>query len=107
MNIIIQSVNFKASSALETFVREKISKLFNHCDNIIRADVVLRRKENGNLKNKLCLIRLIIPGYDHFVKVGSDVYEKSILQAVATLQKILRRNKTRLIAKRNVKHSLL
>lgn len=107
MNIIIQSVNFKASSALESFIREKVSKLFNHCDNIIRADVVLHKKENGNLENKLCEIRLIIPGYDHFVKVGSEVYEKSILQAVDTLQKILRRNKTRLIAKRNMNQSLL
>lgn len=107
MNIIIQSVNFKASIALESFIREKVSKLFNHCANIIRADVVLRKKENGNLENKLCEIRLIIPGYDHFVKVGSEVYEKSILQAVDTLQNILRRNKTRLIAKRNMNQSLL
>jgi hypothetical protein len=50
---------------------------------------------------------LIIPGYDHFVIVGSEVYEKSILQAVDTLQKILRRNKTRLLAKRNMNQSLL
>jgi len=107
MNIIIQSVNFKASSALENFVREKVSKLFNHCDNIMRADIVLRKRENGNLENKLCEIRLIIPGYDHFVKVGSEVYEKSILRAVDTLQKILRRNKTRLLAERNENQSLL
>ena len=107
MNIIIQSVNFKASSALENFVREKVRKLFNHCDNIMRADIVLRKRENSNLENKLCEIRLIIPGYDHFVKVGSEVYEKSILLAVDTLQKILRRNKTRLIAKRNMNQSLL
>jgi hypothetical protein len=69
--------------------------------------VVLRKKENGNPENRLCQIRLIIPGYDHFVKVGSEVYEKSILQAVDTLQKILRRNKTRTIAKRNMNQSLL
>lgn len=101
MNIIIQSVNFKASSALEDFVREKVSKLFNHCDDIMRADIVLRTRENGNLENKLCEIRLVIPGYDHFVKVGSEIYEKSILRAVDTLQNILRRNKTRLLAERN------
>ncbi len=102
MNIIIQSVNFRTGSTLENFIREKVSKLFNHCTNIIRADIVLRKGENGNLENKLCEIRLIIPGYDHFVKVGSGRYEKSILEAVETLQKILRRNKTRLLAKRNM-----
>lgn len=107
MNILIQSVNFRTGRTLEKFIREKVSRVFNHCNNIIRADIVLRKGENGNLENKLCEIRLIIPGYDHFVKVGSDVYEKSILQAVDTLQKILRRNKTRLLAKRNMNQSLL
>lgn len=103
MNIIIKSVDFKASTTLETFVREKVSKLFSQCNNLIRAIVILRKGENGNHENRICGIRLMIPGNDHFVKKESEVYEKSILQAVATLQKILRRKKTKLITKRNIK----
>ena len=74
MEIIINSVNFKTDEALESFVREKVSKLFNHCDRIIRANVILREVENGNVKNKLCKIRLMIPGNDHFVKKCTAVY---------------------------------
>lgn len=102
MEILINAVNFKAGTTLEAFVREKVSKLFNLHNHIIQANVILRKVENGNLENRLCEIRLVIPGYDHFVKVSSDVYEKSILQAVKKLQKILRRSKTRLIAERNM-----
>jgi ribosome-associated translation inhibitor RaiA len=101
MEVIINSVNFKTDATLETFVREKVSKLFNQCNKIIRADVILRKTEDGNPKNKLCEIKLMIPGNDHFVKKCSEVYEKSILQAVQVLKKIMRRRKTKVIKKRN------
>lgn len=101
MEIIINSVNFKANTLLETFVKEKVSKLFNLCNKIIRANVILRETENGNPENKLCEIRLMIPGNDHIVKKCTAVYEKSILQAVEVLQKIIRKKKTEVIRKRH------
>ena len=100
MEIIINSVNFKTDTALEIFVKEKVSKLFNQCDNIIRANVILRETEKGNPENKLCEIRLMIPGNDHFVRKCTAVYEKSILQAVEVLQKIIRRKKNKVIKER-------
>jgi len=93
MEIIISSVNFKANATLDAFVKEKVSKLFKQCNTIIRANVVLRKTESGNPENKLCEIRLMIPGNDHFVRKCTAVYEKSILQAVDVLQKIIRRKK--------------
>ena len=102
MDIIIKSVNFKASLALETFIKEKVGKLFNRSNNIIRAYVILREGENPSFENKQCQINLMIPGNDHIVKKKTGLYEKSVLQAVEVLQKILRRKKTKLIAKRNI-----
>jgi len=93
MNITIQSVNFKAASALEYFIQDKVSKLFNQGYHIIRADVTLRQGDSGNPQNKLCDIRLVIPGKDYFVSKGTDLYEKSILESVRTMQKILRGGK--------------
>ena len=100
MNIIIKSVDFKAGNALETFVREKVKKLFRQCDSIIRANVILRKGESKNPENKLCEIRLVVPGYDHFVKKSTGEYRKSVSRSVDVLQEILRRNKTRLLAGR-------
>ncbi len=100
MNIIIKSVGFKAGNNLETFVIEKVKKLFRQCDDIIRARVILCKEESKNPENKLCEIRLEVPGNDHFVKKSSGDYRKSVLQSVVVLQEILRRNKTRLLTRR-------
>jgi ribosome hibernation promoting factor len=100
MNIIIKSADFKIGKGLETFVKEKVKKLFTQSDNIMRANVMLRKEASRNPKNKLCEIRLEVPGYDHFVKKSSEGYGKSVSQAVDVLQRILRRNKNRVLAAR-------
>jgi len=92
MKIIIQSVNFKASETLEYFVNEKVGKLFNLSDSIIRADVTLREGASGDIENKCCEIRLVVPGNDHFVKKNSTGYEKSTMEAVEALQNILKKS---------------
>jgi ribosome-associated translation inhibitor RaiA len=100
MNIIIKSVNFKAGNALQTFVREKVKKLFRQCDSIICANVILRKEESKNPENKLCEIRLVVPGYDHFVKKSSAGYGKSVSDSVNVLQEVLRRNKRRQLTRK-------
>ena len=100
MNIIIKSIDFKAGKNLEIFVREKEKKSFRQCDNIIRANVILRKEGSKNPENKLCEIRMMVPGYDHYVKKSSIGYRRSVSQSVDALQEILRRNKTRLIERR-------
>lgn len=102
MNIIIKSVGFKAGKALETFVKNKVSKLFRQSGSIIRANVILRKGESKNPENKLCEIRLVVPGYDHFVKKTAVEYQKSVSQSVDVLQEILRRNKIKLITRRQI-----
>ncbi len=100
MNIIIKSVDFKAGKALEAFIKNKVSKLFRQCGGIIRANVMLRKGESKSPENKLCEIRLVVPGYDHFVKKSTGEYYKSVSQSVNVLQEILRRNKTKVFTRR-------
>lgn len=91
--INIQTLHFKASEALNKYIEEKIEKLFRMSDDIIRADVTLYEGASGNPENQWCEIQLSVPGENHFVKKNSNHYEKSILDAVTALQKIIRRNK--------------
>ncbi len=98
--IVLQSVQFKASRQLEEFVNDKVSKLIDQDPSIIRADVTLFEGATGNPKNQFCEIQLSVPGENHFVKKNSENYEKSILEAVKTLQKVLRRQKTKKIIMR-------
>ncbi len=98
--IVLQSVQFKASAQLEEFVKEKVLKLFEQDKSIIRADVTLFEGASGNPKNQYCEIELSVAGQNHFVKKNSESYEKSVLDAVKTLQKVIRRQKTKNIAGR-------
>ncbi len=101
MDIIIQSVGFKASSNLEDFVRERLEKLNHISDRIIRANVTFYEGSAGNPDNNICEIRLEMPGNDPFVKKSSDLYEKAVVEAVDSLQKIMQKNKEKAMSKRH------
>ena len=93
MKINLQSLHFKASENLKKFVEDKVGKLSRFDDKIISADVTLFSADGKNADNKVCEIRLVVPGYDDFVKRNAESFEEAILDAVDTLQKILRRKK--------------
>ena len=100
MNIIIKSIDLKAGNNLETFVREKVKNLFKQCNSIIRANVIPRKGSSKSPENKSFEIRLVVPGYDHYVKKSSIGYRRSVSQSEDVFQEILRRNKTRLLTRR-------
>lgn len=91
--IILQSVQFKASTQLKKYVNEKVIRLFELDASIIRADVTLFEGASGNPKNQFCEIQLSLPGKNYFVKKSSESYEKSIHEAVKVLQKVICRKK--------------
>lgn len=101
MDIIIQSLGFKASDHLENFIREKLNKAVHESDKAIRANVTLYLASESNPQNNICEIRLEVPGNDHFVKKGSDVFEQSVTECVDALQKIIRRAKDKQISSRH------
>ena len=92
MDVIIQSLGFTAGEELEGYIKDKLGKLDHMSDNIIRARVTLQKGQTA-IDNHLCDIRLEIPGNDHFVQKGSGSYESAALEAIDTLQDIIRRNK--------------
>lgn len=93
MKVNLQSLHFKASDNLKNFVDEKVGKLSHFNDKIISADVTLFSDDGKNADNKVCEIRLVVPGYDDFVKKNAETFEEATLVAVETLEKILRRKK--------------
>lgn len=93
MKINMQAVHFKASQQLKDFVEEKVSKLFHFDEKILSADVTLIANDIKIQNNKTCEIRLVVPGYDDFVKKEAESFEEAVLNAVETLQKVLRRKK--------------
>lgn len=99
MDIIIQSLGFKASDALEEFIREKLGNLKS--DRIIRANVVLYKGSAGNPESDYCEIRLEVPGNDHFVKKHSPHFETSASECVEILSQMLKQVRDRHINSRH------
>jgi putative sigma-54 modulation protein len=93
MDIIIQSLGFKASEQLENFAREKISSLKH--DKIIRANITLYKGPESEPENNYCEIRLEIPGNDPFVKKHSAYFETAISDCTELLQEILSQLRTK------------
>jgi putative sigma-54 modulation protein len=92
MQINLQTLKFDARQELKEYVNEKVGKLAHFDDKIISAEVTL--STNGdNVENKICEIRLVVPGYDDFVKKNASTFEEAIHSSVDVLQKILRRKK--------------
>ena len=92
MDVIIQSLGFKAGEELENYVREKLDKL-KPSDHIVRANVVLYLGPDRATPNTYCEIRLEVPGNDLFVKEHSAEFEQSVDAAVNILQGMLRKQK--------------
>ena len=99
MNIIIQSLGFKASSELEAFVYEKLDKLINK-DQIVSANVVLFHGASNNPESNYCEIRLEMPGDDPFAKRSSPSFEQAVVDTVEVLQKQLRKAKEKQVDRR-------
>jgi len=100
MDVIIQSLGFKAGENLEAYVQEKVAKLETLSNNIIRANVTLFLGADGVADNNVCEIRLEVPGNDHFVKKNADNFEQAIVEAVDTLQNMLRKSKEKQLDRR-------
>jgi putative sigma-54 modulation protein len=92
MDVIIQSLGFKASDSLEAYIHEKLEKLKPN-DHIIRANVILFQGPDRNTPSDYCEIRLEVPGNDLFVKEHSAYFEQAVDETVNRLQGILRKQK--------------
>lgn len=93
MKINIQSLKFTAKQQLIHFVNDKVGKLSRFDDRIISAEVTLELDTANKVDNKICDIRLIVPGNDDFVKKNAVTFEEAVANAVDTLQTTLQRKK--------------
>jgi putative sigma-54 modulation protein len=95
MQITIQYLHFTASAQLNELVNEKISKLGHLSDKVESADVCLKADKGESGEDKLCEIRLSIPGNDLFVKKHAHTYEEATTKAVDALHEQISKLKSK------------
>lgn len=94
MRIVIESPGFKADQKLLNFVTKKLQNLAHFNETIIEGNVCLKVDSSGTQENKLCEIKLVVPGNDLFTTRNSETFQKSITKAVNALKSQLSDLKT-------------
>jgi len=100
MDIIIQSPHVTLTSELRSFVTAEVDKLSNLFYKLEGARVFLKMEKSGIIENKICEIRLEIPGHDLFIEKQSDSFEEATTEAVDELKEELAKLKSKLMDKR-------
>jgi putative sigma-54 modulation protein len=99
MNVHIQTVHFDADAKLLEHVKEKINKLQQFHDRIIKVDVFLKLDNVVHtIKDKVAEIRVHVPRADFFVKSSSKSFEVSFDEAFDSLVTQIKRKKQKLAA---------
>ncbi len=87
MKIHIQTLDFTPRKSLLDLVNEKVGKLEKFSERIIESRVTLRVEKADKRDNKMCEIRVVIPGNDLFVKKQSETFEEAVQKATETLER--------------------
>lgn len=89
----IQSINFDATAALESYINKKTSKLDKFFDEILNVEVYLKVVKPETAINKEAEIKISIPGVDFFASKTCDTFEEAIDLTVDALEKQIRKFK--------------
>ena len=100
MKLKFQSLDFTASQELTDFIKNKVAKLKYFYDEIIWSEVCLKLDKSDTKENKVCEIRLAIPGNDLLANAQCKTFEEAAAQCVEALAKQIKKRKTKIIGKR-------
>lgn len=95
MQIIIQSPHIKPTEELTNFIKNKIVKQSHFYDRIEAAEVFLKIEKSDSADDKVCEIRLVIPGNYLFVKKQSDTFENAVTKVIDALHGEIEKVKTK------------
>ncbi len=87
MKVIIQTPGFKADEKLLDFITRKLEKLEQLNDGILEGDVCLKLDKSDTRENKICEIKLAVPGKDLFAAKQSQSFEEATTKAITALKR--------------------
>lgn len=96
MKLRIQSINFDATSTLESYIKKKASKLDKFFDEIINVEVYLKVVKPETATNKEAEIKISIPNVDFFASKTCDSFEEAVDLTVDAIEKQIRKYKEKL-----------
>jgi len=95
MEIIIESPHFTVNDLLTEYITKKVNKLPHYDERLLKAEVWLRLDKSDTDENKICEIKLVAPRKNLFAKCNSTTFEDSITEVIHSLEKQMRKQKTK------------
>jgi ribosome hibernation promoting factor len=93
MKVNTQSVNFNADQKLIDFIQQRMDKLDQYYDKVIKTDVLLKLENTSNKQNKIFEAKISVPGDSFVVKKVCKTFEEGADSAVNSLGRQLRKRK--------------
>jgi putative sigma-54 modulation protein len=93
MKIDIQYVHMPTSESLSMIITNKLNKLGNKFNWIIKAAVFLKLEPDASGAGKLCEIELSAPGPRIFASSQNDDFEKAVASTIKELEHQLKKRK--------------
>ena len=90
MNINFEYHNVEASERLESYAKEKLEKLYDKFQMIVRADVFFKTENTSSDETGIiCNIRVSVPGPRIFSESSNDDFITSISESIKEIDKQL------------------
>jgi putative sigma-54 modulation protein len=99
MKLRIQSINFVATQALESYVTKKTKKLNRLLDDIINVEVYLKVVKPETATNKEAEIKISVPSAEFFASKVCDTFEEAVDLSLEALERQIVKFKEKLIKK--------
>jgi len=97
MKVIFEYHDVTSSDRLENYTKEKLERIFNRFEFVIRADVFFKTENTSNDETgKKAGIRLSAPGPRLFAESTNDNFEESVSNVVDELLKQLEKRKDKM-----------
>ncbi len=96
MKVNTQSVNFNADQKLIDFIQQRMDKLDQYYDKIIKSDVFLKVENTSGKQNKIFEAIISVPGDSFIVKKVCKTFEEAADSAANSLGRQLRKRKEKL-----------
>ena len=92
-DVIISGLNIELTDAIKYVVYDKVEKLYEHEDHIIRMRMELEYDPHQSTHQKEFIAKgqLVVIGNDHFASAATEDLYKSIDELISKLDRMLRR----------------
>jgi ribosomal subunit interface protein len=88
MNVIVESVHFKADQKLIDFCEKRVNKLDSFFEGLLGAEVTLRLQKDDEKENKFAEIKISAPANEIlFAKKQAKTFEEAVDLTVDALRK--------------------